>query len=216
MSFVLLIVFVLILLAVLLSGNRSQGQWSASRIQRSPSWQTFLFSLTVFTLLVGLSQPVWALGGPTLPLNQPAPDFTLPSNQGESPIHLADYRGKWVVVYFYPQDLTPGCTLEAQRFQQDLPKFQALNTQILGISADSLESHDVFCDAEGLTFPLLSDRDGQVSQAYSSWLGGMSLRHTYVVDPEGILQASFMKVSPAAHSQELLALLPELQEQSGS
>jgi peroxiredoxin Q/BCP len=216
MSFVLLIVCIIILLTVLLSGNGSKSQGSPIRIQRSLFISPFCFPLMVLVLLISLSQPVWALGGPPLPLNQPAPDFTLPSNQGESPIHLADYRGKWVVVYFYPQDLTPGCTLEAQRFQQDLPKFQALNTQILGISADSVESHDVFCDAEGLTFPLLSDRDGQVSQAYSSWLGGMSLRHTYVVDPEGILRASVMKVSPAVHSQELLALLPELQAQTGS
>jgi peroxiredoxin Q/BCP len=118
-----------------------------------------------------------------------------------------------VVLYFYPQDFTPGCTLEAQRFQKDLAQYQALNTQILGISVDDLQSHEAFCDAEGLKFPLLADTTGEVSKAYGSWLSGNALRHTYIIDPQGILRERFLGVRPAIHSQEVLARLKELQAQ---
>src|SRR6476469_11145263 len=109
------------------------------------------------------------------PAKQPAagsaaPDFSLTSGDG-SQVSLKDYKGKWVVLYFYPKDFTSGCTLEARRFQQDLPKYLAKNTQILGVSADSVDSHAEFCDSEGLKFPLLADADGTVSKAYGSWLG---------------------------------------------
>lgn len=156
-----------------------------------------------------------ALGGAQPPLNQPAPQFTLPTNTGDGTISLADYRGKWVVVYFYPKDFTPGCTLEARRFQQDQPKYLSRNTQILGISADSVDSHAEFCDSEGLKFPLLADTDGTVSKAYGSWMGAISLRHTYIVDPDGILRATFTGVNPAIHSTEVLATLEDLQRQDG-
>ncbi|NJK40290.1 MAG: peroxiredoxin [Acaryochloridaceae cyanobacterium SU_2_1] len=153
-----------------------------------------------------------ALGGEPPPLNQPAPLFTLPSNTGESAVSLSDYRGQWVVVYFYPQDFTPGCTLEAQRFQRDLPQYLARNTQILGISVDSVDSHADFCDSEGLKFPLLADEEGQVSKAYGSWMSYFSLRHTYIIDPEGILRERYAKVQPISHSQEVLTRLDELQK----
>jgi thioredoxin-dependent peroxiredoxin len=152
-----------------------------------------------------------AMGGPQPPLNQPAPDFTLPTNTGEGNLSLADYRGKWVVLYFYPQDFTPGCTLEARRFQQDLPKYIAKNTQILGVSVDDVDSHAEFCDSEGLKFPLLADTTGEVSKAYGSWMGFVSLRHTYLIDPEGILRETYLGVNPAIHSAEVLARLDELQ-----
>jgi peroxiredoxin Q/BCP len=155
-----------------------------------------------------------ALGGEQPLLNQPAPLFTLPTNTGDGEVSLSDYRGQWVVVYFYPKDFTPGCTLEARRFQQDLPKYQAKNAQILGISADDVQSHAEFCDSEGLRFPLLADTQGAVSKAYGSWLGAMSLRHTYLVDPEGILRDRFIGVQPAIHSAEVLARLEELQRPS--
>ena len=152
-----------------------------------------------------------ALGGKQPPLNQAAPEFTLPTNTGDGEVSLHDYRGKWVVLYFYPQDFTPGCTLEARRFQQDLPQYQSRNTQILGVSVDDVNSHAEFCDSEGLKFPLLADTDGSVSKAYGSWLGSMSLRHTYLIDPEGMLREIFLGVRPAIHSQEVLARLDELQ-----
>ncbi|HEY9641301.1 MAG TPA: peroxiredoxin [Coleofasciculaceae cyanobacterium] len=152
-----------------------------------------------------------AMGGEQPPLNQLAPEFTLPSNAGDGTISLKDYRGQWVVVYFYPKDFTPGCTLEARRFQQDLPKYIAKNAQVLGISADDVDSHAEFCDSEGLKFPLLADVNGKVSKAYGSWLGYSSLRHTYLIDPEGILRERFLGVRPAIHSAEVLAKLDELQ-----
>ncbi|NCR54012.1 MAG: peroxiredoxin [Microcystis aeruginosa L211-07] len=155
-----------------------------------------------------------ALGGPQPPLNQPAPDFTLPTNTGEGNISLSDYRGKWVVLYFYPKDFTPGCTLEARRFQQDLPKYTAKNTQVLGVSADDVDSHAEFCDSEGLKFPLLADTTGDVSKAYGSWMGYVSLRHTYLIDPQGILKEIYLGVNPAIHSAEVLARLEELQATS--
>ena len=163
-----------------------------------------------FTFLTPTA-PVLALGGPQLPLGSPAPGFTLPTNTGDGEISLADYQGQWVVLYFYPQDFTSGCTLEARRFQQDLPQYIERNTQILGVSADDVESHADFCDAEGLRFPLLADVDGSVSKAYKSWLGFRSLRHTYLIDPDGILQERFLGVVPSIHSEEVLARLDALQ-----
>lgn len=109
--------------------------------------------LVVLVSFAGASEAI-ALGGEQPPLNHPAPEFTLPSNVGDGEISLSEYRGKWVVVYFYPKDFTPGCTLEARRFQEDLPKYIAKNTQVLGISVDDVDSHTEFCDSEGLKFPL--------------------------------------------------------------
>ena len=149
--------------------------------------------LIVFLVLPGA--PAQALGGEQPSLNQPAPAFTLPTNVGDGDISLSDYRGQWVVVYFYPQDFTSGCTLEARRFQQDLPEYAERHAAIVGISVDDVDSHAEFCDSEGLRFPLLADTDGAVSKAYGSWLGIMSLRHTYLVDPDGVLRERFLGVS---------------------
>ena len=123
-------------------------------------------------------------------------------------------KGRQEVVYFYPKDFTSGCTLEAQRFQQDLPEYISRNTQILGVSAYDVDSHADFCNAEGLKFPLLSDTDGSVSKAYGSWIGYVSLRHTYIIDPNGLIQERFLGVRPVIHSQEVLARLDELQSAS--
>ncbi|MEM8672599.1 MAG: peroxiredoxin [Cyanobacteria bacterium P01_G01_bin.67] len=150
------------------------------------------------------------MGGKQPALDEPAPEFVLPTNTGDGEISLEDYRGTWVVLYFYPKDFTSGCTLEARRFQQDLAEYQSRNVQILGVSVDDVDSHAEFCDSEGLKFPLLADTDGNVSKAYGSWLGAMSLRHTYIIDPQGILRATFLGVRPSIHSQEVLARLDEL------
>jgi peroxiredoxin Q/BCP len=176
--------------------------------------QLLSFLIAVILAFFALIPDANALGGPQPPLNQPAPDFTLPTNTGEGNISLSDYRGKWVVLYFYPKDFTPGCTLEARRFQQDLPKYMAKNTQILGVSADDVDSHAEFCDSEGLKFPLLADTTGDVSKAYGSWMGYVSLRHTYLIDPQGILKEIYLGVNPAIHSAEVLARLEELQANS--
>ncbi|MDJ0672529.1 MAG: peroxiredoxin [Microcystis sp. M53598_WE2] len=176
--------------------------------------QLLSFLIAVILAFFAFIPDANALGGPQPPLNQLAPDFTLPTNTGEGNISLSDYRGKWVVLYFYPKDFTPGCTLEARRFQQDLPKYMAKNTQVLGVSADDVDSHAEFCDSEGLKFPLLADTTGDVSKAYGSWMGYVSLRHTYLIDPQGILKEIYLGVNPAIHSAEVLARLEELQTTS--
>ncbi|MDG2991415.1 peroxiredoxin [Candidatus Synechococcus calcipolaris G9] len=170
-----------------------------------------LACLLALIIYFGWSAPAHALGGELPPLDTPAPEFNLPTHRGDGSVSLADYRGKWLVVYFYPKDFTSGCTLEAQRFQRDLDQFHQRNTEVIGISADSIDSHAEFCDSEGLTFPLLSDTTGEVSKAYGSWLGFISLRHSFIIDPDGILRDRYVKVSPAIHSQEVLTRLDELQ-----
>lgn len=152
-----------------------------------------------------------ALGGKLPAINQPAPLFTLPTNTGDGEISLSDLRGKWTVLYFYPKDFTSGCTIEARRFQQDLPKYVEKNAQIIGVSADDVNSHAEFCDSEGLKFPLLADTTGSVSKAYGSWIGFVSMRHSFIIDPNGILRETFVKVNPSIHSREVLAKLEQLQ-----
>ncbi len=170
-----------------------------------------LLTICISLLIFGNFAPTaLALGGPQPPLNEPAPEFTLPTNVGDGTISLSDYQGQWVVLYFYPQDFTSGCTIEARRFQQDLPKYLERNIQILGVSVDDVDSHREFCDAEGLKFPLLADTNGTVSKAYGSWFGVGSLRHTYLIDPDGILRKIFLGVNPNRHSQEVLASLDQL------
>lgn len=170
---------------------------------------------TLFTLAATFFTPTmsaaYALGGPQPAIDEPAPSFTLPTNSGDGEVSLSDYAGDWVVLYFYPRDFTPGCTLEAQRFQRDLPEYTARHAQIIGVSADDVASHEEFCESEALQFPLLSDVNGEVSKAYGSWIKPMSRRHTYIIDPAGRLRERFLGVRPAIHSQEVLSRLDELQ-----
>jgi thioredoxin-dependent peroxiredoxin len=174
---------------------------------------TVLFTccLAVLAQLTFVSEAL-AIGGKLPPINQPAPEFTLPTNTGDGEVTITNLRGKWIVLYFYPKDFTAGCTLEARRFQQDLPKYQEKNAQIIGVSADSVDSHAEFCDSENLKFPLLADTTGEVSKEYGSWLGVVSVRHSFIIDPNGILRETFVKVNPAIHSTEVLARLEELQK----
>lgn len=171
----------------------------------------FLVGILVTAMMVSAISPSLAMGGVQPSLNESAPMFSLPAQTGEGNVSLSDYLGHWVVLYFYPKDFTPGCTLEAQRFQRDLSQYQAMDAQILGVSADSAEVHAEFCDSEQLTFPLLADEDGAVSQAYGSWMGNMSMRHTFIIDPEGTLRDIFLKVRPVVHSEEVLESLQQFQ-----
>ena len=176
----------------------------------------FWLAMALSLLICFATTPnAWAMGGKQPAIDEPAPEFALLSNAGDKEISLQDYLGQWVVLYFYPKDFTSGCTLEARRFQQDIAEYEARNAQIIGVSVDDVDSHISFCDSEGLEFPLLADENGSVSKAYGSWLGAMSLRHTYLIDPKGILREVFLGVRPSIHSQEVLARLDELkQEQS--
>ncbi len=173
-----------------------------------------LIIASCLTLITWVNAPVANSMGGIPPVNQPAPEFTLPTNTGDGEISLAELQGKWLVVYFYPKDFTSGCTIEARRFQQDLPKYVEKNTQIIGISVDSVDSHAEFCDSEGLKFPLLADTTGAVSIAYGSWMGAVSVRHSFIIDPQGILRETFVKVNPTVHSSEVLARLEQLQSMS--
>lgn len=158
-----------------------------------------------------------AIGGTLPELDAPAPGFQLdgvaPKNGKAVPasLSLADFTGQWLVLYFYPRDFTGGCTLEARGFQKDLATYQASNAAVVGISADDPDSHASFCSEEGLAFPLLSDPGGQVSRRYGSWIPPFSQRHTFLIDPEGVLRARWVAVRPTSHSAEVLAELAHQQ-----
>jgi thioredoxin-dependent peroxiredoxin len=143
-----------------------------------------------------------------------APTFTLPSQEGAQ-VSLADFKGKWVVLYFYPKDFTSGCTLEAHNFQRDLEKYTAKNAVILGVSVDTVDSHKSFCTKESLNFKLLADPDHAVVEKYGSVMdhNGMTLaaRNTFLIDPSGTIRKVYLKVSPQGHSDEVLADLQQLQ-----
>jgi len=144
-----------------------------------------------------------------------APDFTLPSQEG-SPVSLKDYRGKWIVLYFYPKDQTPGCSREAHNFQVDQPKYAEHNAVVLGVSLDSVDSHKKFCAKEGLNFKLLADTDHKVTDSYGSLtnlgLVKFAARHTFLIDPSGKVAKAYTSVDPLKHSAEVLAELDLLQK----
>jgi peroxiredoxin Q/BCP len=146
-------------------------------------------------------------------VGQLAPNFTLPSQDG-SQIALDSFRGKWVVLYFYPKDMTSGCTIEAHNFQRDQAKFDAAGAVILGVSLDSPDSHKQFCTKEGLTFRLLADPEHRVVDAYGS-LGSfagfkIANRNTFLIDPQGKIVKVWTKVEVQHHSEEVLAAIDAL------
>ncbi|HEX3472811.1 MAG TPA: peroxiredoxin [Silvibacterium sp.] len=147
---------------------------------------------------------------------QTAPAFTLPSQEG-TPVSLDSYKGKWVVLYFYPRDMTSGCTREAHGFQNDLDKYKAANAVILGVSVDSVDSHKQFCAKDSLSFTLLSDADKKVVASYGS-LGNFGVvqiakRNTFLIDPSGKIVKVWTGVDPSHHSEEVLAALQGFEKQ---
>jgi peroxiredoxin Q/BCP len=145
-----------------------------------------------------------------------APDFTLKSQEGKT-VNLHDFKGQWVVLYFYPKDMTVGCTIEAHNFQADLQKYDKLHAAIVGVSVDPVDSHVEFCTKESLTFKLLSDEKHEVVTKYGSVqtlgkLGEVAARNTFLVDPQGVIRKEFIKVDPNPHSKEVLAALEDLQK----
>ncbi|MEZ0261343.1 MAG: peroxiredoxin [Alphaproteobacteria bacterium] len=146
---------------------------------------------------------------------QRAPAFTLPAHDGTS-VSLDSFKGKWLVLYFYPKDATPGCSVEAHNFQADLEKYTALNATVVGVSTDDVASHVKFREAQELTFTLLSDTDAYVSTLYDSSMtmgfATLSARNTFLIDPKGIVRRAYISVDPATHSAAVLADLAELQK----
>jgi peroxiredoxin Q/BCP len=144
-----------------------------------------------------------------------APAFSLPASNGET-ISLADYLGKRkIVLYFYPKDDTPGCTKEACSFRDTLPVIKSKGTLVFGVSADDLKAHDKFIKKYNLNFPLLSDADHKIAEAYGAW-GEKSMygkkyfgmiRKTFIIGKDGKLEHVFNKVSPEGHGEEILKLL---------
>jgi peroxiredoxin Q/BCP len=175
--------------------------------------RALLFLLTACVLSLFASS-VGAFSEPP-EVGKPAPAFTLMSHEGKQ-VNLKDYRGKWVVLYFYPKDFTSGCTIEARNFQRDIAKYEKAHAVVLGVSVDDVTSHKSFCEKEGLNFKLLADTEAKTSEAYASVMEyngkKLSARNTFIIDPKGNVAKVFMKVSPMPHSEEVLATLAELQK----
>ena len=149
-----------------------------------------------------------------LNVGEKAPEFTLPDRNGQ-PVRLSDFAGKRVVLYFYPRDNTPGCTRQACAFARLYEDFQALNAVVVGVSKDSVASHDKFAQKYGLPFVLLSDPELLAIQAYGVWqekklYGKTSMgvvRTTYLLDEQGVIQKVMPKVKPDQNAGEVLAFL---------
>jgi peroxiredoxin Q/BCP len=189
-----------------------------------------LFSFIIISSLKGAFMKVFSVLFATLVLaatfavaaDQPqpptagnqAPAFSLPSQEGAQ-VSLDQFRGKWVVLYFYPKDFTSGCTIEAHNFQRDIDKYTQKNAVILGVSVDNVDSHKGFCTKEGLNFKLLADPNHAVVEKYGSVMeyNGMTLaaRNTFLIDPNGVIRKVYLKVGPQGHSEEVLADLQQLE-----
>lgn len=144
---------------------------------------------------------------------EPAPDFSLPDAKLQTH-KLKDYSGKWLVLYFYPKNDTPGCTKEACAFRDDLFQIEKLNAKVVGISVDDTDSHAEFAKKYKLPFPLLSDKDGKVADSYGALrnLGIVKIakRYTYLIDPEGKIAKVYLSVNTSRHSQEIINDLKQL------
>lgn len=169
--------------------------------------------LPVFCVLAVLAS-VMVLSAAHPEAGSQAPQFTLKSQDG-TPVSLNDFRGKWVVLYFYPKDFTSGCTLEAHNFQRDLAEYEKRNAVIVGVSVDDPNSHKQFCVKEGLSFKLLADTDHTVSTDYGTLtqIGFThASRNTFLITPDGKIARVFDDVKPAEHSTQVLAVLAELEK----
>lgn len=144
-------------------------------------------------------------------VGQPAPEFDARSDDGR-PIRLADLRGRWVVLYFYPRANTPGCSIEARRFEAALPEFERLGAAVIGVSTDTEARQANFRDSCGLSFPLIPDGDRALSRAYGvigrlGGLLGMAARQTFLIDPRGDVAHHWPSVNPQTHAAEVLRWL---------
>jgi peroxiredoxin Q/BCP len=155
-----------------------------------------------------------ALAADLVPVGSLGPNFTLTS-QEDKQVSLSDYKNKWVVVYFYPKDLTSGCTLEAHNFQRDLQKYQAMNAVVLGISLDTVESHKTFCTKDSLTFKLLADPDHKAVDAYGVPMHSFGTtryadRTTFLIAPDGKIVKEWEVKDIQSHSTEILTAIQSL------
>ena len=150
---------------------------------------------------------IMTTSSPTLQIGDTAPDFTLPSTEGRD-IALSELKGKRVVLYFYPKDMTSGCTVETKEFSALAEKFTGKEIVLYGVSPDSIESHNEFIAKEHITFPLLADEDHKTAEAYGVWIEKSMYgkkymgidRSTFVIGPDGKLEAVYTKVKPEGHA----------------
>lgn len=167
--------------------------------------------ITPLSLLLLACQPLGALAEAVV--GEAAPDFELRDQDGKTHT-LADYRGSWVALYFYPKDGTPGCTTEACAFRDNVFAFDRLNCKILGVSLDDEASHRAFADEHGLPFPLLADTEGRAAKAYGviaeSRGRTIARRETFLVGPDGRIIKHYEQVDPETHSREVLGDLEAL------
>jgi peroxiredoxin Q/BCP len=168
-----------------------------------------IIALGTFTLMAAAETSKQPAAG------TPAPDFSLTTGDG-SQVSLKDYRGKWVVLYFYPKDFTSGCTMEAKNFQRDLAQYEQSGAVVLGVSVDTAQSHTDFCAKEGLNFKLLADPDAKVSTEYGSVMDykgdKLAARNTFLINPKGEIAKVYTGVKPANHSEQVLKDLAELKK----
>lgn len=151
-----------------------------------------------------------------LQIGTEAPDFTLFDQDGKSHT-LSAYRGRWVLLYFYPKDDTPGCTKEACMIRDAFPRFENVHAHVFGVSKDTVSSHKKFAEKYNLPFPLLADPDTTVNKLYGVWqekkmMGKVymgTLRASFLIDPEGVIRKVYPKVKPEVHAEEVLADLKE-------
>jgi len=171
------------------------------------------FSLSAALSAVALTVTQWAVAAPEV--GSVAPAFRL-QDQNDKWVSLAEQRGKWVVLYFYPKDDTPGCTTEACEFRDNLFAFKALNATVLGVSVQDVASKKAFAEKHSLPFSLLADTDKSVSSAYGVLQAerGVAARQSFVIDPQGKIAKHYPLVDPAEHSKQLLADLSELTKAS--
>ena len=170
-----------------------------------------LNSIYLFILLVAL---ISDSAEAEIEIGKPAPAFEI-YDQNMQLHSLDNYSGKWLVIFFYTRDNTPGCTLEVRSFNRDITQFRELDAEVLGISLDSVESHAEFSNNEKLTFPLLADPTGTVAGSYASLLSAgkvkFARRNTMIINRKGILEKIYHRVDPRTHSQQVIDDLRELQ-----
>jgi peroxiredoxin Q/BCP len=174
-----------------------------------------LHGLAAGVAALTMSLPLAAVAADMPPVGATAPNFTLPSQDGK-PVSLDAYRGKWVVLYFYPKDQTQGCSMEAHNFQRDLAKFQALNAVVLGVSLDTVASHQAWCTKDSFTFKMLADPDHKVVDEYGVPLmthgdASYASRDTFLISPEGKIMKMWQVKDIQGHSADVLATLQAMQ-----
>lgn len=178
-------------------------------MQRAGLWAMLVAAVLACGLTARFAKA--AAAGAMLEPGASAPDFTLPS-QEDKQVSLGQYKGKWVVLYFYPKDQTPGCTMEAHNFQRDQALYDKANAAVLGVSLDTADSHKQFCTKENLTFKLLADPDHKVVDEYGVPLianGHAADRVTFLVSPQGKVVKVWPHVKVQNHSEEVLAAIQE-------